>query len=352
MAKDEGDASVGAGQAGIYSGDYLIPQEDFMKNKTKTIAVCGCIFAMTTAMTAPVYADTNASVYNNPYFVENWADKAVADLTSSNGYTLIRSGEDSSSDCVGVLTPGALVTVEGEENGWTKISSGNIEGYVSSDLLVTGAEVEAEYLEENTVYGTVNIAGTPVYSGESTGSPVLMTLEDKAGVTLISADNGWFKVKVNGQTGYISANAVSINADTHDAVTLAEFEAETGIVPDTTTNTVDSSYSQDDINLLAALIHCEAGGESYTGKVAVGAVVLNRVNSASFPNTISEVIYQSGQFTPASSGALAATLASGVDADCYAAAQDAINGANPVGSCLYFHAGGGSGLTIGNQTFY
>ncbi len=323
-----------------------------MKNKTKTIAVCGCIFAMTAAMTAPVYADTNASVYNNPYFVDNWADKAVAGLTSSNGYTLIRSGEDSSSDCVGVLTPGTLVTVEGEENGWTKISSGNIEGYVSSDLLVTGAKAEAEYLESNTIYGTVNGAGTPVYSNENTESTVLMTLDDKAGVTLISADNGWFKVQVNGQTGYIAAASVSINADTHDAVTLEEFEEETGITPDTTANTVDTCYSQDEINLLAALIHCEAGGESYTGKVAVGAVVLNRVNSAAFPNTISEVIYQSGQFTPASSGALAAALASGADADCYNAALDAISGVNPVGSCLYFHAGSGSGLTIGNQTFY
>ena len=323
-----------------------------MKNKTKTIAVCGCIFAVTAAMTSPVYADTNASVYNNPYLVDNWEDKAVANLTSSNGYTLIRSAEDASSECVGVLVPGTLVTVEGEENGWTKVSSGSMEGYVSSDLLVTGAEAEAAYLKANTIYGTVNGAGTPVYSGESTDSSVIMTLDDKAGVTLISADNGWFEVKVNGQDGYIAASSVSINADMHDAITLEEFEAETGITPDTTVNTVDSRYTQDEINLLAAIIHCEAGGESYTGKVAVGAVVLNRVNSSAFPNTISEVVYQSGQFTPASSGAMAAALEAGVDADCYTAAVNAINGENPIGGCLYFHAGGGSGLTIGNQTFY
>ncbi|MGN0362742.1 MAG: cell wall hydrolase [Bilifractor sp.] len=323
-----------------------------MINKKKALTVAGCILSLSAVMCAPVYADTNATVYNNPFDTNNWTDKAVADLSSTEGYTLVRSEADSAGSCVGVLTSGALVTVEGEENGWTKISSGNVEGYVRSDLLLSGAEAEAEYLAENTVYGTVIGEGTPMYAQESTDSSVIMTLEDRAGVTLISADQGWFKVTAAGQTGYISTAAVSINADMHDAETLETFEASTGITPDTTTEKVDSSFSDEDVQLLAALIHCEAGGESYTGKVAVGAVVLNRVNSSAFPNTISEVIYQSGQFTPASSGALASALASGVDADCYAAAKDALGGVNPVGSCLYFHAGGGSGLTIGNQTFY
>ncbi|MCC6094991.1 MAG: cell wall hydrolase [Eubacterium sp.] len=323
-----------------------------MRNKKMAMTVAGCIFTLSAVMAAPVYADTNAAVYNNPFDTNNWSDKAVADLSSTDGYALVRSEADSSGSCVGVLTSGALVTVEGEKNGWTKISSGNVEGYVRSDLLVTGGQAEAEYLSENTVYGTVIGEGTPMYAQESTDSSVVLTLEDKAGVTLISADQGWFKVTAAGQTGYIATSAVSINADMHDAQTLEAFETSTGITTDTTADTVDSQFSDDEVQLLAALIHCEAGGESYTGKVAVGAVVLNRVNSSAFPNTISEVIYQSGQFTPASSGALASTLASGVDAECYAAAEDALQGSNPVGSCLYFHAGGGSGLTIGNQTFY
>lgn len=86
--------------------------------------------------------------------------------------------------------------------------------------------------------------------------------------------------------------------------------------------------------------------------MAVGAVVLNRVASSSFPNNIHDVIYQSGQFTPASSGALASALANGVPSACVEAAQAALNGENPVGGALYFNTGSGRGTKIGAHQFY
>ncbi len=157
--------------------------------------------------------------------------------------------------------------------------------------------------------------------------------------------------------------------------------------------------SSDDLNLLAAIIYCEAGNQSREGKVAVGAVVMNRVASSLFPNTIYDVIYQSGQFTPAYSGALANAqsregkvavgavvmnrvasslfpntiydviyqsgqftpaysgalanaLANGVPDDCVEAAQAALNGENPVGGALYFNTGSGQGIQIGDHQFY
>ena len=97
---------------------------------------------------------------------------------------------------------------------------------------------------------------------------------------------------------------------------------------------------------------CEAGGESYTGMVAVGAVVVNRVNSGSFPNSVSGVIYQGGQFTPVATGTFQSVLARGARSDCYAAAQAALAGESPVGGCLYFNSGYGSGIQIGYQHFY
>ena len=112
------------------------------------------------------------------------------------------------------------------------------------------------------------------------------------------------------------------------------------------------SAGSGDLAMLAALIECEAGGESYTGKVAVGAVVLNRVRSGSFPNSISEVIYQSGQFSPVSSGKFQNVLSRGARSDCYEAAAAALAGENPVGNCLYFNSGSGRGIQIGNQHFY
>ncbi len=104
-------------------------------------------------------------------------------------------------------------------------------------------------------------------------------------------------------------SSYEVETTSTEAETTASAEAETTASTEATSTT---STSTDDTTLLAALIYCEAGNQSYEGMVAVGAVVVNRVNSSSFPNTISEVIYQSGQFGPASSGALATAIANGV----------------------------------------
>ena len=93
------------------------------------------------------------------------------------------------------------------------------------------------------------------------------------------------------------------------------------------------SYSSSDLNLLARLIYAEARGESYTGQVAVGAVVLNRVESASFPNSISGVIYQPYAFTCVQDGQFNLTP----DATAKRAAQDALNGWDPSYGALYYY---------------
>lgn len=111
-----------------------------------------------------------------------------------------------------------------------------------------------------------------------------------------------------------------------------------------------------DRTLLANLIYCEAGGEPYVGQVAVGNVVLNRVQSSRFPNTISGVIYQAWQFTPAMTGRLALALARGdATASCYRAADAALAGEAPVGGCLFFRTPVSSispKYRIGGHIFY
>ncbi len=110
---------------------------------------------------------------------------------------------------------------------------------------------------------------------------------------------------------------------------------------------------QSDAYLLGAIIECEAGGEPYDGKLAVGSVIMNRVKSSYFPNTISGVIYQSGQFSPVASGRLAYRLKAGVDSTCLAVAQEVLNGKSVTG-CLYFCVNNGyiTGTVIGNHVFY
>ncbi len=115
------------------------------------------------------------------------------------------------------------------------------------------------------------------------------------------------------------------------------------------------SFAEGDRYLLANLIYCEAGGEIYAGKVAVGAVVINRVLSSVYPDTVVGVIYQGGQFSPVASGRLAAALAENKATDsCYQAADEAMRGITNVGNCVYFRTPieGLSGINIGGHVFY
>lgn len=113
------------------------------------------------------------------------------------------------------------------------------------------------------------------------------------------------------------------------------------------------STDKNDINMLAALIECEAGGESYEGKLAVGSVVMNRVSSSYFPNTLVEVIYQNGQFSPVASGRYATVLSRGASSECIRAASEVLSG-NITLNCLYFRRNTGliDGTVIGNHVFY
>ena len=127
-------------------------------------------------------------------------------------------------------------------------------------------------------------------------------------------------------------------AEAAEAAAAAEAEAE--------------AAQQAEKELLASLIFCEAGNQPYEGQVAVGAVVMNRINSSSYPDTMEEVIYQSGQFSPAMSGWLDRVRANqGYTEAAMQAAEDALAGSNPIGDCLYFSVGG-YGTRIGDHLFH
>lgn len=126
---------------------------------------------------------------------------------------------------------------------------------------------------------------------------------------MVPAQNG---LKVDGAVGESTAAALGI----------------------TLTGSVSAaSYNESETYLLGRLVHGEARGEPYVGKVAVAAVVLNRVKCPSFPNTISGVIYQSGAFDAVSDGQINLTP----DEDSLRAARDALNGWDPTGGCLYYY---------------
>lgn len=115
------------------------------------------------------------------------------------------------------------------------------------------------------------------------------------------------------------------------------------------------TFADGDRKLLANLIYCEAGGEPYAGQVAVGAVVINRVLSSKFPDTVVGVIYQNKQFSPVGSGRLEIALtADRATPRCYQAADEAMSGVTNVGNCLFFRTPipGLTGINIGGHVFY
>lgn len=140
------------------------------------------------------------------------------------------------------------------------------------------------------------------------------------------------------------------STETNEDETTSSQEQETTKKPD------PPSYvpGESDLDYLAALIECEAGDQSYYGMLCVGAVVMNRIESSRFPNTLYEVLYQPYQFSPVTvSGRFAIVLERGAKPVCYQAAKEVLDG-NVVGSWLFFRMNDGSreGEIIGDHVFY
>ncbi len=245
---------------------------------------------------------------------------------------------------------------------------------MKNEFCVTGKEAKKLAKKEGTTYATATTGGVRVRESASSeeGTTILDVLEE-GGKVEVDADakskKGWVAVKVGDETGYISAEYVDVELELGEAVSIEEeraaIEAEearkaaeasqksqsAGSAGSVQREAVAASY--DDVTLLGALIQCEAGSECYEGQVAVGAVVMNRLR-AGYAGSISGVIYQSGQFSPASSGKLASVLASGVSGSCLQAAQAAIGGTDNVGGATSFRSAssGMGGIVIGNHVFF
>ena len=126
--------------------------------------------------------------------------------------------------------------------------------------------------------------------------------------------------------------------------------------PNPDTNTPAPPSATEDLVLFAAILQCEAGSTDYDALLAVATVIMNRVESSRYPNTLSGVIYQKGQFSPTWNGSLNRVLAKGPAQLCYTVAQDALNGARlaAVADCYQFRASftGHEGILVGGNVFF
>ena len=148
------------------------------------------------------------------------------------------------------------------------------------------------------------------------------------------------------------AGAIAAAMESIPAEAVAKRKAEEEAARKAAEEAARAQIAAEDQKLLASIIFCEAGNQPYEGQVAVGAVIMNRVRSGVYPNSISEVIYQSGQFGPAMTGWLDTVRSSeGYTQTAMQAAADAMAGVNPIGDCLYF-GNGNYGIQIGDHFFH
>lgn len=318
-----------------------------MKNRTwKVAGILGGVLAISAGAGTLVRADETSTEITNDNSADSvleadaWETKAAANV---NTYANVRTEASADAEKAGVMPKGAAAEVIEKEGEWTRIVSGDVEGYVKTELLAFADEAKNIYQETYGNQGTVTasslrVRNTPSLEGQQIGSKKKGSM-----VEILSQEGDWYQIEHGDGSAYVAAEYVQTGKAT--AVTVEEYKEQQA-------TEAAVNVGNGELDLLAAIIQCEAGGESHTGKVAVGAVIMNRVRSGQFPNTITEVVYQSGQFSPVASGILSSVLSQGARSDCYQAAQEALNGSNPVGGALYFNSGSGRGIQIGNQHFY
>lgn len=189
--------------------------------------------------------------------------------------------------------------------------------------------------------GTARKLGITLYNVEKSGGIVKgKTAENIRKLQTALKSIGYYNSTVDGAWGRRTMCAVMSYQSDHgltvDGVVGSATEKALGITLGTGssggTGSTDN-VSESDLNLLARCVYGESRGEPYTGQVAVAAVVLNRVRSSKFPNTIKGVIYQAGAFTAVSDGQINLTP----NQSAYNAARDALAGWDPTGGCLYYY---------------
>jgi len=272
----------------------------------------------------------------------------------------VRIEPNEEADRVGKLYKDCGGTILERKDGWTKLQSGNVIGWASDEYLLFGEDAKAMASEVGQLLATNETDALRLRKEPSTEVGFYTMIAKGEEMEVIEErEDGWVYVAYDDTEGYVSGEYVTVHFLIDSGETLEEIaakkKAEEEAKAKLITNYGAMSVGDNDAILLAALIQCEAGGEPYEGQLAVGAVVMNRVRSAAYPDNIYSVIYASGQFTPAMSGKVDRILASGnVRESCIKAAEEAIAGNTNVGDALYFRRDNGTreGIVIGKQVFW
>lgn len=289
---------------------------------------------------------------------EEWSGKVMAKVEDS---VSVRAEASTEAAVVGKMFRGNAGDIVQQSEGWTQIQSGNVLGWVSDEYLAFGSEAEERAALDVAKVATVTTETLKVRAEANTECEVIDLIGMGETIEVGEEQDGWLEIVYSdGEKNYISAEYVEVDYQYGQAKTIEEIEAEEAArkaaeeKAKRTTNLGAIAASTDDVTLLAALIQAEGGNQPYEGQLGVGAVVMNRVRSGSYPNSIQAVISAPGQFGPAATGQVASIMAAGPKASCMQAAQAAINGETTVGTATHFRnvKSGYSGIVIGNHVFW
>jgi uncharacterized protein YgiM (DUF1202 family) len=297
---------------------------------------------------APVLDEPAAKETKEPEGI--YADLGISVAKS---YVNIRKKASTDSSVLGKLYRGSAAEILDTKGDWYYVESGSVKGYVKSEFIKTGIPDDEIIKKYGVLSISVDVDGLNVRKEASTESKKLTTVYMNEVYPVVKSMDEWYEIKIPDEniTGYVKNEFADLLVDFKKAVSkeeeqkLLQLEAEERAKKETEIKKQSGvSYSKEDLKLLACLIHSEAGTQSYEGKLAVANVVLNRVKSSKYPDTIKDVIYSPGQFSVATSGSLEKQLANYSNYSYNSqllsikAAKDALEGSNNIGTRLYFHS--------------
>ena len=335
--------------------------------------------------------------------------KAVA---STELYVEVKSLPVDDSETVGKLFEYSIADVLEQSNTWTKISSGNLVGYAKTSMLCFDEEAQAVARLETSITASVNSDSTSVYSNNTDSAAIINSFSAGTPVTPVEFIGDFIIVKLEDDTlGYIIKSNVSIDYGFQNGLTIAEEQAKIDKeaadeaarvkaeqdakaaeearvqaeaaakarqealrqqVIQRTKNGTDFTYnptmqvSENDIWIMACIIDWESGWQPYEGKLAVANIILNRVRSSRYPNTVTGVVYAKNQFSGVcdASGNISARFAERLVAgprtdECVRAVLQALSGVNNVSNFTAFISTGIANysaysdfMVIGDHCFY
>lgn len=268
----------------------------------------------------------------------------------------VRAEADETSEKVGLLYKDCGGIILEQQDGWIKLKSGNVIGWAKEEYLLTGEEAQTMADDVGNWIATIETDAVRVRKDPGLKTEVLGYIAHDDGLDIIEVMNDdWLSVEYEGEVGYVSTEFIDVKYHIDEGETMEVIRAREKEEAERKrlANRGKVDASADETRLLGALIYCESGNQSYEGMLGVGAVVMNRVRSGAYPNTIHGVIYASGQFTPAISGKVARAYEGKVPDLCIQAAAAAIAGETTVGGATHFRrAGRHDGFVLGDHVFW